>query len=55
MKRVLSAVLLFTLLASPSFAAKHPRWHHQHYDYRYHAPKYKAHHFHKDHVRHAAR
>ena len=50
MKRFLAAVLLFTLFASPSFAAKHPRQHRQHYDYRYHAPKFKAHHFKKQHA-----
>jgi len=44
MKRTLAAVLLFALFASPSFAAKHPRQHRQHYNYRYKAPKsYKVH------------
>jgi predicted S18 family serine protease len=54
MKRILAAVLLLMTFASPAFAAKHPRQHHQHSNYRYHAPKYKAHPVQKHHShRHA--
>jgi opacity protein-like surface antigen len=55
MKRFLAAALLLMTFANPAFAAKHPRQHHHHYDYRYHNPKYKApkshaHHSHSQHV-----
>jgi len=43
MKKLLAAALLCTVFASPAFAAKKPKQHHQKYDYRYHAPKFKVH------------
>jgi len=41
MKKFLAAALLFTVIASPAFAAKHPKQPHVKYDYRQHTPKYK--------------
>jgi hypothetical protein len=42
MKKLLAAVLMAAVLASPLFAAKKPhKQPHPKYDYRYHAPKLK--------------
>jgi hypothetical protein len=41
MKKLLAAVLLFTVVAMPAFASnKMPRAPRQHYDYKYKPPKY---------------
>ena len=51
MRKLLAAALLATVFAGPAFAAKHPRLHHQKYDYRYRAPKkYKVP---KQHIHHS--
>jgi hypothetical protein len=42
MKKVLAAALLFALFTCPAFAAKKSHTHHQHYNYHYKTPKYKA-------------
>lgn len=49
MKKILAAALLLAVFACPAFASKKiPREHHQHYNYKYKAPKKfkapKAHH-----------
>ncbi|MGB7264395.1 MAG: hypothetical protein WBC92_02715 [Terracidiphilus sp.] len=51
MRKFLAAALLFTMFAGPAFAAaKHPREHKQHYNYRYHTPKYKVPKHHANHT-----
>jgi hypothetical protein len=42
MKKLLAAILMFGVIASPVFAArKPPKQAHLKFDYRYHTPKYK--------------
>jgi hypothetical protein len=41
MKKLLAAALLFTITATPAFAAKKPKPSHGKYDYRQHKPNYK--------------